>query len=188
MKAVDRLMDLSEQYRPAFLARTRREKALGAAFLVVIAIVWFGSFSGRVGATLQDNSKARLDMSDQQRWFDGREQIEAEYQQALATLDPASMPPRAEVLARLQALATQYGLSPRIDPPSSRKSDRLTFHTVNVSFDRVGFSKVAEFQRATAAALPSVNLKTIRITSPSRAPGASEINARLTYEVIENTQ
>jgi FAD/FMN-containing dehydrogenase len=185
MKALDRLMDFSEKYRPVFLTRSRREKVLFAVFLLAIALVWFGTVSGRLGATLRDGRLARDDVREQQRWFDNREAIEASYQRALASLDPAQIPPRAEVLARIQALSTQYGLNPRIDPPSSQRRDRLTFHTVNVSFDRVDYGKLAEFQRAAAAALPSVNLKTIRVTTASRAGGG--LNARLTYEVIEYT-
>lgn len=184
MKATDRIVEFSERYRPLFLSKSRREKMLFTLFLVVIAIVWFSSVSGRIGATTREVRLARDDAREQQRWFDSREAIEAEYQQALASLDPANILPRAEVLARLQALAGQHGLSPRIDPTAPQKRERLTFHTVNVSFDRVDYGKLAEFQRATAAALPSVNLKTIRVNTTARAGG---LNARLTYEVIEYT-
>jgi len=187
MKALARLIDLLEQYRPLFLARTRREKVLFAAFIAAIVLVWAGSLPGRFGDTLRDLTLARESIQRQNVWFDGRERIEADYARALESLNPALFPPRQQAVAQLEAHARQTGLTPKIDPSTSTRSDRLAFHIINVSFDRVSFTKVAEFQRAVAAALPSVNLKSVVISSPSRAPGAAEINARLTYEAIEYT-
>ncbi len=188
MKAIlGRLLDAVERYRPLFLARTRREKVLFAAFLVVVAVIWAGTLPGRIGDSVREVRRARADIAEQDRWFENQERIEADYQRALASLDPEQLPPRQQVIAQLENLARQNGLNPKIDPSTSTRSDRLTFHVINVSFDRVAFGKVSGFQRATAAALPSVNLKTIVVSSPSRAPGAAEINARLTYEAIEYT-
>lgn len=189
MKAIHRLIDVLEQYRPLFLARTRREKVLFAAFIAAIVLVWAGSLPGRFGDTLRDLTLARESIARQNVWFDGRERIEADYTRALESLNPDLFPPRQQAVAQLESHARQVGLTKlNIDPSKSTRSDRLTFHTINVSFDRVNFTKVAEFQRAVAAALPSVNLKSIVLSAPSRAPGAAEINARLTYEAIEYTQ
>lgn len=188
MNPVPRLLDFAERYRPLFLARTRREKVLFVAFVVVVAAVWAGTLPGRASDLAADLRRARENIREQNRWFDNRDRIEADYQRALATLNPDELPPRQQVVAQLENLARQSGLNPKIDPSTSTRSDPLTFHTINVSFDRVGFARIAEFQRAAAAALPSVNLKTIVISAPSRAPGASEINARLTYEAIEYTR
>lgn len=185
MKALNRLIDTLEQYRPLFLARTRREKVLFSLFLVGIAVAWAGTFPGRIGDMLREVRLARQNISEQDTWFANRERIEQEYQAALASLDPAQLPPRQQVVAQLEGLARQSGLNPKIDPSTSTRSHPLTFHTINVSFDRVGYGKVAEFQRAAAAALPSVNLKTIVVSNPARVPGATDINVRLTYEAIE---
>jgi hypothetical protein len=187
MKATGRLLDLIEQYRPHFLARTRREKVLFSAFLVVIALVWAGTMPARLGEGSRDLRLARGSIAEQDRWLDGRERIEADYQRALESLNPEMFPPRQQAVAQLEGHARQAGLAPKIDPSTSTKSDRLIFHTINVSFDRVTFAKVAEYQRAVAAALPSVNLKTIVLSSRPGVAGAAEITARLTYEAIEYT-
>ncbi len=188
MKTLARLIDLLEQYRPLFLARTRREKVLFAAFIAAIVLVWAGSLPGRFGDTLRDLDLARESLRRQDVWFDDRARIEADYARALESLNPELFPPRQQAVAQLESHARQVGLTPDISHSNSTKSDRLTFHTVNVSFNRVNFTKVAEFQRAVAAALPSVNLKSVVLSAPSRAPGAAEINARLTYEAIEYIQ
>jgi len=185
MKLLGPLIDLLEQYRPLFLARTRREKVLFAALLGAIALVWAGSLPGRAGDAFDEWRLASEALGRQQQWFDSRERIEADYQRALESLNPELFPPRQQAIAQLQAQGQQVGLAPKIDPSTSTKTDRLTFHLINVSFDRVNFGKIAEFQRAVAAALPSVNLKTIVLNAPGNAPGAAEINARLTYEAIE---
>lgn len=187
MNAATRLIDRVEQYRPLFLARTRREKVLFALFLAAIVIVWAGTLPGRMSETSRDVTLARQNIAEQDRWFENEARIEEDYQRALATLDPAKLPPRQQVIAELEAQARQGGLTPRIDPGRSEKVDRLTFHTINVSFDRVEFGRVATFQRSVAAAMPSVNLKTIVVNSAARNAGSSEISARLTYEAIEYT-
>ncbi|MBE2213803.1 MAG: hypothetical protein IAE82_08025 [Opitutaceae bacterium] len=189
MKAVARLIDLLEQYRPLFLARNRREKILLAAFIAVIVLIWAGSLPSRLGDRLREVRQMSEANARQELPLGQRDRIEADYQAALESLNPELFPPRPQVVAQLEVHASQAGLSPKtkIDPSTSSRSDRLTFHTVNVSFDRVPYTKIAEFQRAVAAALPSVNLKTIILTAPGRGPGAAEVNARLTYEAIEYT-
>lgn len=187
MKAVARLIDLLEQYRPLFLARNRREKVLLAAFIAVIVLIWAGSLPSRLGDRLREVRQVREANDRQELPLGQRDRIEADYQAALESLNPELFPPRQQVVAQLEVHARQAGLTPKIDPSTSSRSDRLTFHTVNVSFDRVPYAKIAEYQRAVAAALPSVNLKTIILTAPGRGPGAAEVNARLTYEAIEYT-
>lgn len=185
MKVVGRLIDLIDQYRPLFLARTRREKVLFAAFVAAIVLVWAGTLPARMGDEMRDMTLAREAVKRQNQWFIDRDRIEADYQRALESLNPELLPPRQEVVAKLQAQAQQSGLTPQIGNSTSTKRDRLTFHTINVSFDHVAYGKIAEFQRAVAAALPSVNLKTIVLSSRQ---GAADIGARLTYEAIEYTQ
>lgn len=187
MKLIRQLIDLLEQYRPLFLARNRREKVLVAAFIVVIAVIWAGTLPGRVGDRFREVRLAREAMERQDGPLGQRDRIEAEYQRALESLDPGTMPPRPEVVARLESMASQSGLSPRIEPSTSTRNDRLVFHLINVSFDRVPFSKVAEFQRAVSTTLPSVNLKTLVLNARPQQ-GAVEMSARLTFEAIEYVQ
>lgn len=188
MSTLRRLFDLLEQYRPTFLARSRREKVLLAAFLVTIAFVWLLTFPDRVGARARDITVSRASLGLQDDTLDQRDRVEAEYQRALESLDPAELPSRQEIMARLESQARQGGLSPRIEPSTSTRSDRLIFHLINVSFDRVPFAKVAEFQRAVTTTLPSVNLKTLVLDSRSAQQGGVEMNARLTFEAIEYVQ
>ena len=155
MKILGRFLDFAERYRPLFLARTRREKVLFAAFLLVIALIWAGTLPGRISQTHQDLSLAGEAIDEQNTLFKLRDQVETKYQTALASLDPEKFPPRQQVVAQLESMARQAGLNPKIDPSTSAKSDRLTFHTINVSFDRVGFARISEFQRTAAAALAS---------------------------------
>jgi hypothetical protein len=188
MKLFRGLFDLLEQYRPLFLARNRREKVLVAAFIVVIVAIWAGTLPGRVGDRFREVRLAREAIERQDGPLSQRERIEAEYQRGLESLDPQTMPPRPEVVARLEGMARQSGLSPRIEPSTSTRSDRLVFHLINVSFDRVPFLKVAEFQRAVSTTLPSVNLKTLVLNSRSAQQGSAEMSARLTFEAIEHVQ
>jgi hypothetical protein len=187
MKLIRGLIDLLEQYRPLFLARYRREKVLIAAFIVVIAVIWAGTLPGRVGDRIREVQLEGANIDRQDDVLGLRDRIEADYERALGSLDPSTMPPRQEVVARLESLAKQSGLTPGMGLSTSTRSDRLVFHLINVSFDRVPFAKVAEFQRAVSTTLPSVNLKTLVLTArPQQA--AVEMSARLTFEAIEYVQ
>lgn len=179
-----KLLQYIEQYRPLFLSRTRREKVFFTAFVVVLIVVWMSTLAGRAKAFNIERISVQADARDQALWIDERDNIETNYQDALALLQTAELPTRNEVLAQIQALIQKYEFNPfTLNPPTTETRQNLLFHTYTVSFPRAEWEKLSMFHDELATALPTVNLEQLTLIADRRNPAL--LNARLRLVAIE---
>lgn len=176
-------MNTVAKLRAGFLARSRREKVLAVAFLIVLAVIWLSSLVSRAKSYSAEIRIAKADANDQAQWLDNAETIEARYNEAVSLISDAALPTRSEVLAQIDALVRKYQFTFRIDPPRSQSRDRLTFHSIAVNIDKGDFDQLQSFQAELVSTLPTVNLEQITLAADSRNP--SQLNARLRLVAVE---
>jgi Tfp pilus assembly protein PilO len=167
--------------RPAFLARSRREKFLAVLLLLALAAIWFGSFAGRARAAWGEGRVVAADAAVQNQWLDNAGVIEARFDEALARLEGKSLPSKNEVLAKIQELLQKHGFgtSHTLTPPVSQQRERLTFHTYSLSIQRGGYDQLQAFHQDLAAALPTVTLDQITLAADRRNPKQIDVRLRL---------
>jgi hypothetical protein len=172
--------------RSLFLARSRREKVLAMAFLVVFALIWASAFLTRVSAFRIQLASVRATADSQAQWIDSTEAIEARYREAVARLSGATLPSRSEVLAQVDALVRKYRFTFRIDPPQTQGRDRFTFHAISIAIDKADYGQLQAFQNELTTSLPTVNLEQITLIADRRNP--AQLDTRIRLVAIEFSQ
>ena len=172
-----------EQLRPVFLARSRREKVLAAIFLIVLVLIWFGTYISRFKEFSLSLGSVRATADSQSQWLDDRVNIEADYEIAISQLSDAALPTRSEVLAQVDALVRKYRFLFRIDPPQSQTRDRLTFHTISLNIEKADYGQLEAFQNELTTSLPTVNLEQITLAADRRNP--AQLDTRLRLVAVE---
>lgn len=180
-----------ERFRPKFLGRPRREKLLLVAFLVALAVVWFGSLIGRAQTTIAQTGGIRSRAADQQRWLDQQEDIESRFGAAVDALRDAPLPPRQQVTAGIEALLRKHGLSTdyRLPSPDYMESDGLVINTFNITINRAEWNNLYAFHEEIAVVLPTVNIAEIRLQSTAQRGAESNpsppLSARVRLVAVE---
>jgi hypothetical protein len=174
----------AQQLRPAFLARTRREKVFAVILLAAVAIVWLSGMAGRVQAAATRLGTVATSANRQADWLDRRADIEARYAAALDTLSREKRPSRTEIMAQIEALVRKHGFAVfTLNPPTSQQRDQLVFHTYNLSIRSAEFRQLRAFYSELSATLSTVNLEEIKIIADRRTAG--QLDARLRLVAVE---
>jgi hypothetical protein len=176
-------MNALEKIRPWFLGRSRREKLLAVAFLLVLAGLWFYSLAGRMRAFTQEVTMVRRQSSKQADVLNRRAEIDASYAAAVARLKDQELPTGAQAYAKVDEIVRKYPYAFRIDPLQSRTSDNLTYNNINVSLQKADYQQLAKLFGEITAALPTINLDEITLTADRRNP--AQLDARLKFVAIE---
>ena len=145
-------MNALESIRPWFLGRTRREKLLAVAFLLVLAGLWFYSLAGRVRAFTQEFTMVRHQSAGQAAVLSRRAEIDARFAAAVARLKDQELPTGAQAYAKVDEIVRKYPYAFRIDPLQAKTSDNLTYNSINVSLQKADYQQLARlFGEITAA-------------------------------------
>lgn len=169
--------------RPAFMARTRREKILALLFLVAMVVIWFSSISARYETTLTAGRSLKEVKRFQDTWLDNRQTIDANYQASLARLSEVNLPTRNEFAGQIDTMLRKYQFGFRVDPPQTKSGTTISEHTVNVSIEKANLDPLMEFTSEIKERFPYVSLEQLTLIPDRRNPAL--IDARLRLVAIE---
>ncbi|MEZ5277722.1 MAG: hypothetical protein R3F07_15180 [Opitutaceae bacterium] len=169
--------------RPAFMARSRREKVLAVLFLLVMAAIWFSSFSGRVKAVREESRTLFANKEVQDAWLKDRKTIDSNYQASLSRLNEAKLPTRNEFAGQIDTMLRKYQFGFRVDPPQTKARNTISEHTVTVSIEKANLAPLIEFTREIKEQFPYVGLEQLTLIPDRRNPAL--IDARLRLVAIE---
>lgn len=178
---INRLKEFS--LRPAFMARSRREKILALLFLIAMAVIWFSGLSGRVSTTLTERRSVFTAKNDQDIWLKDRQTIDRDYQASLARLNEARLPTRNEFAGQIDTMLRKYQFGFRVDPPQTKAGNTISEHSVNVTIEKANLSPLIEFTSEIKEQFPYVGLEQLTLIPDRRNPAL--IDARLRLVAIE---
>src|SRR4051812_11428668 len=118
--------------RTWFQARNRREQMLVTAFIVMGALVWLSSASGRLRLKWTDWKSTNGDIAAQKLWLDRQKEIETQASIAVRNLDPARTLDATKLVATVTSLAAGAGLTPSIDTPVTQRTPQFAYHNAKV--------------------------------------------------------
>lgn len=176
-------MNWAEKVRLAFLGRTRREKLLATAFVVVLALLWLVLLVARIRDFAPRLAAIRSEAQIQGSWLARRESIAARYEEAVANLRDRQLDGN-EAYATVDRLLRQSGFSSfQIDPPRPDPREQLTFHPINVKINKANYFQLRDLFRQIMTALPNVNLEEVIIAAPDRS--GQFVDAQFKFVAIE---
>jgi len=178
-------MTLLEKLRLGYLARTRREKLLSVAFLVVLTALWLVLFLDRCGKFAPELARVREQAEENAKWFAGEPGIAARYQAALEILRDTSLK-GSQAYATIDRISRESGLAFRMDPPTSNRREQLTFSPINVNITKGDYGQLRKFYQDVMNALPNVKLDEVTIASPDRT--GALLDAKFKFVAIEINQ
>lgn len=160
-----------------FQSRLRREQLLVTAFIVLGALVWLSSASGRLRLRWADWRSTRVAGLTQQLWLDRQQEIETAAGAAVRNLDPTRTLDATKLVATVTTLATGASLTPAIDTPVTQRTPQFAYHNVKVTFRRATLPALLGFYDELAKQAPYLNLEQMALQTERAAPGM--LNATL---------
>jgi hypothetical protein len=162
----------------------RREQLLLTAFVILGALVWLLSASGRLRASWADWHATRTDLATQRLWLDRQKEIEASAGAAIRNLDPTRTYDATRLVSTVTTLATGASLSPSIDSPVTQRTPQFAFHTIKVTFRRATLSSLLSFYDELAKQAPYLNLEQIAMQTERTAPGMLNVTLQISATQI----
>lgn len=166
-----------------FQARAPREKVLLVAFVALVLASVAAHAFGRARRLWQDRQAARVEAEVQQVWLDHADEIAARAAAAARSFDSARTVNATRLVAELNGFATQAGLAVDIGALRTEKTDRFSFHSVQVNIRRTDLPTLLRFYTALAARSPYLALDQFTLATDRTNPG--QLNANLRVVSVE---
>ncbi len=166
--------------RKFFLSRTGREQGLMLAFAILAAGAWLMGGVARARALAQDWGQVRAEREAQQLWLEHEAGITTRAAAAAELLDPKKTLNGPRLVAELNVLATEAGLTAEVTGLRTEPAGDFTFHSVQVNFRRVEMPVLIRFYRACVERSPYLGFERLSLSTDRGAPGT--LNA--TFQVI----
>ena len=163
--------------RSWFQSRNRREQLLVTAFVIMAALAWLVSASGRLRTHWAGWRSTQTDLGAQQLWLDRQKEIEVQALAAVRNLDPARTFDATKLVATVTSLAGGAGLQPAIDSPVTQRTPQFAYHTIKVTFRRANLPALLNFYDELNKQAPYLNLEAIALQTDRATAGA--LNATL---------
>lgn len=169
-----------------FLSRLLREKILLLAFLLLICGVWANSAYKRSTAFSREYSGVALELKEQAAWLGSREQIEADAAHAISQLDPAQTLDSSKLLAEVNRLAAEVGITSnmRADDTRDEHSSQFSLHSIRVTLTKVEYSTLVKFYMALQKRTPYIGLEQFSLHAP-QASNPSQLTAMFRLSSVE---
>ena len=169
-----------------FQSRLRREQLLVTAFVVLGALVWLSSASGRLRLRWADWRSTRVAGATQQLWLDRQQEIETTAGAAVRNLDPTRTLDATKLVATVTTLATGASLTPAIDTPVTQRTPQFAYHNVKITFRRATLPALLGFYDELAKQAPYLNLEQMALQTERAAPDM--LNATLQISATQITK
>jgi len=157
---------------------TLREKLLALVFILVVLILWSGSWLGRLGMWNDDRRQSAVELETQQQWLDRGDEYTEGLARALERVDPSKTFQASQLSERVDTLLRQFGLSARadIDPVRTREGEIFNDHNIRVRLSRISIAQLVQFSEALRKDSPYINIESVRIAAARRNP--EQLDAR----------
>jgi hypothetical protein len=167
-----------------FQGTRRREQVLITAFVLLGALIWLISATGRLRTQWAGWQSTRTELASQLLWLERRQEIEAAARAAVRNLDPARSIDATKLVSTVTTLATGASLSPTIDSPATQHTPQFSFHTVKVTFRRAPLNALLNFYDELAKLAPYLNLEQIAMQTERNAPGQLNVSMQISATQI----
>ena len=172
-----------------FIAKLFREKVLVIGFVLLAALIWLSSSSGRLSKTRLGFKAAGTELKTQSYWLNNRADIEKAADLAIKNLDLSKSYDATFLVAEVMAMAKRAGLAVNTEPPRTQSSSQFAVHTVLVSIRRAEMGAVLRFYQELSARAPYLGLEEISMQGDRGAPGMLNLNLRIaSVELIRNAR
>ncbi len=170
-----------------FLSRLLREKLLLLGFVLMGAVVWASSASGRASALVGEYRRTTADLNVQQMWLDRREAIEEEAIIAIRHLDPARSFDGVRLSAELNGIAASAGLGTNTisSPLPTERTEEFVINSIQFRINRAGWDQLKHFYLELAKRAPYITIESFIINAERNNP--AQLNAQLRVTAVEIT-
>lgn len=167
-----------------FLGRLMREKLLILALLVLAFAIWFSSFSKRAQNFGNAFASTSTDLETNAMWLGRKDSIEAESKRSIARLDPAQTLDGTKLLAEVNRIAAQVGLSNvQMDDMKDETSAQFSVHTLRFTVTRASYGTLVRFYQEIQKRSPYIGIEQFAIqAAPSNA---SQLTATLRLSSVQ---
>lgn len=177
-------MHLLLRLRHAFVHRSLRERVLVLGLLATAVVIWFSSFSGRLGTTWRDAGRIAALEAEQNLLLEQREPVAARLNGFLARVEPGRTLNQTRLVAELSALLNQFQLvNNSIDTPRTEPVDQFRAHATDVVLQRADLGSLINFIDALASRAPYIQLERLDILVDPANPAS--MNVRLRVSAVE---
>jgi hypothetical protein len=167
-----------------FQSRNRREQLLVTLFVLMGALVWVTSASGRLRTRWAGWRSTQADLGAQQLWLDRQKEIETSSLAAVRNLDPARTLDATKLVATVTSLASGAGLQPAIDPAVTQRTPQFAYHTIKVTFRRTNLPALLNFYDELSKQAPYLNLESMALQTDRGSAGALNVTLQVSATQI----
>ena len=169
-----------------FLTRLTREKFLLLGFIGLICAVWAGSFVKRSRAFYAGYQVTSAELDEQQRWLSSKDQIEADAAKAIARLDPAQTLDSSKLLAEVNRIANEVGITSNVqaDDTKDERSSLFALHSLRLTIKKADYPSLVRFYVALQKRSPYIGLEqfSLHATEPNNP---SQLTAMFRLSSVE---
>jgi hypothetical protein len=146
--------------RAFFLSLLIREKVLITGFLVMVALVWLSSVSGRAARFIRASRVTTANLNEQQQWLSNRATIEAQAQSAAGRLDAVRTLDATKLLAEVSAITAEMDLKGTTSgAPKDASSGQFSVHTLEFNINKVDWNTLKQFYLALSKRSPYIGIE-----------------------------
>ncbi len=171
-----------------FLTRLTREKFLVLAFLALVCAVWIGGFSKRAKAFTAGYASTGVELEEQQRWLSSKDQIEADAAKAIARLDPAQTLDSTKLLAEVNRIANEVGITSNVqaDDTKDERSSLFALHSLRLTIKKADYASLVRFYVALQKRSPYIGLEQFSLQAePNNAVQLTAMFRLTSVEVLK---
>ena len=147
-----------------------RERFLLLIFAWILLFFWATALLDRFGEEHTRYQRVAHDLSQQEQWFEERENIDRGLRTAMERLDPERTYNSTQLSGRLDAIARGANLNFDIASPNTQESDIFSVHSIRVQVRRARIADLIAFDAAIKSEFPYLGLEGFQINAPTRDP------------------
>jgi hypothetical protein len=156
--------------RAYFFGRHLREKVLLVALVLIVAVLWLSNLLGRLERFRHDTYQTSLKLEEQKQWLAHRSIIENSARKAASIFDPARTLDGTQLLAAVNSIARDTGLSTTSSSGSQDVSNgEFAVHTIEFNITKVDWDALQAFYFALQQRTPYIGIDQFRSSWPPTA-------------------
>ncbi|MFA5264389.1 MAG: hypothetical protein WC378_11225 [Opitutaceae bacterium] len=170
-----------------FLGRSMREKVILLAFLFLAVAIWASAFSTRAQSFVSVYRRTGGTLAEQGMWLGKRESIEANAKKAISQLDPSLTLDGTKLLAEVNRIAAQAGLTSNVQADDTRDEHTSQFvvHSLRFTVRKADYATLVRFYLDLQRRSPYIGIEQFALQAEAANPAQLTASLRLSsVEVI----
>jgi type II secretory pathway component PulM len=166
--------------RAFFLGRLLREKILLVALALGIAVVWFSSWSGRVGRFWTEQRHTGSELKTQALWLANRGAVERSAASAAGQLVPSETLNANRLNAAVNGLASDAGLTGfHLDDPTDVSNGQFAVHTIPFTCNKVSWEALKTFYLHLSHRAPYLTIESMSVVRENSDHNLLDISLKI---------